>query len=71
MFVAHCARQFGKSYEWCLTSLETAIKKKGARIKYGAPTSVDLNDFIIPKFKEIIPKLPEGVRPKFNKSENN
>lgn len=70
LFVANVARQFGKTYDWCLLCHETGIQKPNARIKYGAPFLRDLEEFIIPTFNAISLKLPKGVVPKRNKSGN-
>src|ERR1039458_7040342 len=63
LFVANCARQFGKSYELCTETLELAIKKPKARIKYGTAFLADLIEFIMPNYETILEDCPSQLRP--------
>ena len=65
LFVGNIARQFGKSY-WAVTlAIETALKKPKARIKYGTAFLTDLEEFILPKFEEVLLDCPDDLRPVF------
>ncbi len=65
LFVGECARQFGKSYERVVASLELAFQKPKAKIKYGTAFHTDLIEFILPTFDAVMADCPEDIRPKF------
>jgi hypothetical protein len=65
LFVGNCSRQWGKSY-WAVTkAIETALQKKGARIKYGTAFLTDLEEFIMPTFMAVLEGCPDSIRPVF------
>jgi hypothetical protein len=65
LFVGECSRQFGKSFEMVVESLELALSKPKARIKYGTAFHTDLLEFIIPTFDAVLSDCPQDLRPKF------
>ncbi len=65
LFVGECSRQFGKSYEQAVLHVETCIRKKNARTKYGTAFLSDLVEFIIPNFNLVIEDCPEDLKPKY------
>lgn len=65
LFVAECARQFGKSYYFVLECIELAFKMPKARVKYATAYHTDLVEFIMPNFVEILKDCPEDIKPKF------
>lgn len=65
LFVANCARQWGKSFLMVTEAISLAIKKPGARIKYGTPFLTDLEEFIQPIFAQVLDDCPQALRPKF------
>jgi hypothetical protein len=65
-FVLEIARRWGKTWLLVCIAVETAIRKPGCRIVYGAPTLKDLQEFIIPTIEAITADAPEGLRWRFN-----
>lgn len=65
LFVGECSRQFGKTYERVVASLEKAFSKPKARIKIGTAFHTDLIEFILPSFDVALDDCPEDLRPKF------
>jgi hypothetical protein len=65
LFVSECSRQFGKTYERVVASLEKALSKPKARIKIGTAFHTDLVEFILPSFDAAMNDCPEDLRPKF------
>lgn len=68
LFVANCARRFGKTY-WIVTEcLRVARSKKRARVKIATAFLTDLEEFIIPAFESVLDDCPDGIRPTFSQS---
>jgi hypothetical protein len=65
-FVLEIARRWGKTWLLCVVAIETAIRRPGCRIVYGAPTLKDLQEFIIPTIEAITADAPPGLRWSFN-----
>jgi len=66
LFVADCARQFGKT-TWCaVKDIEKALKKRRAKIRVGTAFLTDLEQFIIPAFEWVMEDMPNELRPKWN-----
>lgn len=66
LFVADCARQFGKT-TWCaIKDIEKALTKRRAKIRVGTAFLTDLEQFIIPAFEFILEDCPLELRPKWN-----
>lgn len=64
LFVANCSRRIGKTFWDVGVSIETAIKKKNARIKYVAAFLSDLEEYAIPAFRKTLADCPDHLRPK-------
>lgn len=65
LFVGNCSRQWGKSYLMVTEAVGLAIRKPGARIKYGTAFLTDLEEFILPTFEKILEDCPPAIRPKW------
>lgn len=65
LFVGECSRQFGKSYWMCVEATELAMRKPGAKIKYGTAFHTDLVEFILPNFEAIFEDCPDDIKPKY------
>lgn len=64
--VVNCARRLGKTY-WAVTkAIETAIQKDNARIVIASAFQTDVEEFIVPIFKDVLSDCPSEVAPKFN-----
>lgn len=63
LFVGELARQFGKTYWLVKKALETAFKKKRAKIKIGTAFQTDLLEFILPAFDIVMQDCPEDLKP--------
>lgn len=63
LFVGECARQFGKTVLEVVEALETAFKKKKAKIKIGTAFQTDLIEFILPAFDYVLSDCPEDLMP--------
>lgn len=68
LFVGDCSRQLGKSVWAVSKALEKAIKKPGAKIRYGTAFFTDLEDFILPAFEFLLEDCPDDLRPTYNKA---
>lgn len=64
-FVIECSRRLGKTYLLCLMSIEACLKKKGALVRYGAPTHKALEKIIIPVMNKVLEDCPDSLRPEF------
>lgn len=65
LFVANCSRQWGKSFLMVSEAISLAIRKPGARIKYGTAFLTDLAEFILPIFSMVLEDCPPAIRPKY------
>lgn len=65
LFVANCSRQWGKSFLMVSECIALAIRKPGARIKYGTAFLSDLEEFIQPTFHAVLEDCPPAVCPTF------
>jgi hypothetical protein len=63
LFVANCARQFGKSTYFVCRALSKALRKKRARVKYGTAYLSDLTEFVLPCFELILEDCPPAIKP--------
>lgn len=70
-FSALCHRRMGKSFCYLVIALEYAIRFPKSQIRYFAPYKVDLKDYLIPIFLDIIEDWPfgEDTKPYYLKSE--
>lgn len=68
LFVANCARRFGKTF-WIVTEcLRVARAKDRARVKIATAFLTDLEEFIIPAFEAVLEDCPDDIRPKWSES---
>lgn len=65
LFVSECSRQFGKTYDRVVATLEEAFRRPKARIKIGTAFHSDLVEFILPAFDAAMDDCPEDLRPVF------
>lgn len=72
LFVANCARRFGKTYWNCVKAVEKALTCENTlpRIKVAASTRTELREFIIPSFELILQDCPEDIAPRWVSSES-
>src|SRR4051794_26042939 len=66
LFVYECARQFGKTFDRVVASIEEAFKRPKARIKIATAFHTDLVEFILPAFEAAMEDCPQDLRPVFN-----
>lgn len=65
LYVCNCSRQWGKSFLMVTEAISLALKKPGARIKYGTAFLSDLEEFIMPIFEQVLADCPSDIKPKF------
>ncbi|HEX8608469.1 MAG TPA: terminase family protein, partial [Pedobacter sp.] len=65
LFVANCARRFGKTYWIVIEALQVARRVKNARIKIATAFLVDLEEFILPAFEKVLEDCPEDIKPRY------
>jgi len=65
VFGVNCSRRIGKTYLAGVISAEICIKKKNARVRFGAPTGEDLEEIILPIFSEIFSDCPPWLEPEY------
>jgi hypothetical protein len=70
LFVSECARQFGKTFDRVVATLEEAFKRPKARIKVGTAFHTDLVEFILPAYESALEDCPEDIRPQYLKSKS-
>lgn len=68
LFVAICARRFGKTYWVACLCVEVALKTKNGRVKVASAYLKDVEEFIVPAFEMVMEDMPETLRPKWNES---
>jgi hypothetical protein len=68
LFVAICARRFGKTYWVACLCVETALRIPNGRIKVASAFLKDVEEFIVPAFDLVMDDMPDEVRPKWNES---
>lgn len=66
-FCLDVARRWGKTTLAVVLALETALTRKGARITYGAPTSILVREAALPVMNEVLRTCPDELLPTFNK----
>lgn len=70
LFVAECARQFGKSFWLVCKETEVCLQKRHARAKLGTAFHTDLIEFIMPAFDTILQDCPKRYLPRFMKQQS-
>lgn len=68
LFVAICARRFGKTYWVAVICVMAAIRIKNGRIKVASAYLKDVEEFIVPAFNLVMEDMPDEIRPKWNES---
>ncbi len=66
LYVIEACRKLGKSYLFCLTAIETALRNPGARINYACPTGKMATEIVLPIFAEICADAPAECKPEFS-----
>jgi hypothetical protein len=68
LFVANCARRFGKTYWACVKALEKAIRVENAQIWYVSGFLNNLRKFVIPTFEQILADCPLEIAPEWKRT---
>ena len=68
LFVAICARRFGKTYWVAVVCVMVARSIKNGRIKVASAFLKDVEEFIVPAFDLVMDDMPDDLRPKWNES---
>lgn len=68
LFVAICARRFGKTYWVAIICVKAALKIKNGRIKVASAFLKDVEEFIVPAFDLVMEDIPDELRPKWHES---
>lgn len=65
LFIANCARRFGKTFWAACKCIEKALTTPQGRIKIATAFQKDLEEFILPAFELALQDCPEDIAPKF------
>lgn len=68
LFVAICARRFGKTYWVAVVCVMVARSIPKGRIKVASAFLKDVEEFIVPAFENVMEDMPDDLRPKWNES---
>lgn len=68
LFVANCARRFGKTFWVVKEADKVARSKEKARVKIATAFLTDLEEFIYPSFEKFFEDCPEELKPIWNSS---
>lgn len=68
LFVAICARRFGKTYWVAAICIMVARSIKNGRVKVASAFLKDVEEFIVPAFKLIMEDMPQNMAPKWHES---
>lgn len=68
LFVANCARRFGKTFWVATECIRVAQSKEKARVKVATAFLTDLEEFMIPLFEQVMEDMPDHMRPVWNES---
>jgi len=63
LFVANCARRFGKTFWIAVISLKVARSKPLARVKIASAFLKDVEEYIVPTFDIVMESMPDDIRP--------
>lgn len=66
LFVANCARRFGKTYWVACVCVMVARSISNGRIKIASAFLKDVEEFIIPTFDLVMDDMPDELRPVWN-----
>lgn len=65
-FVFEWGRRCGKTFTMCLIAIEVCLRKRGARVVYGALTLTSLDKYVHPAIKKILEDAPPECRPAYS-----
>lgn len=65
LFVANCARRFGKTYWIAVIAIKVALSKDLARVKIASAYLKDVEEYIIPTFDLVLEDCPEELKPQY------
>jgi hypothetical protein len=63
VFVANCARRYGKDRSACVLAIQACLEEPGIQIRYAAPTQKMVRTIVTPHFKQLLEECPEDLRP--------
>lgn len=63
LFVANCARRFGKTFWVATECVRVARSKALARVKVASAFLKDVEEFIVPTFDLVMDSMPEDIKP--------
>lgn len=65
LFVANCARRFGKTYWIAVIAIKVALSKDLARVKIASAYLKDVEEYIVPTFDLVLEDCPEELKPQY------
>jgi hypothetical protein len=65
LFVANCARRFGKTYWIAVIAIKVALSKDLARVKIASAYLKDVEEYIIPTFDLVLEDCPDELKPQY------
>ena len=65
LFVANCARRFGKTYWIAVTAIKVALSKDLARVKIASAYLKDVEEYIVPTFDLVLEDCPDDLKPQY------
>jgi hypothetical protein len=65
-FVLECARRLGKSFLLLIIAIEVCLRKRRARVVYGAQTIKNVAGLLVPIVEAICEDAPADCKPKFD-----
>lgn len=68
LFVAICARRFGKTFWVAVVCVMVARSIKNGRVKVASAFLKDVEEFIVPTFNLVMDDMPDEIRPKWIES---
>lgn len=68
LFVANCARRFGKTYWIAINAIKVARYKPNARVKIASAYLKDVEEYIVPTFASVLDDCPDEMKPIFLES---
>lgn len=69
VYVICCSRRYGKSYLACVMSIEEALKKPGAQVRYAAQTKDAVKKIVRPLMSQILEECPKDLKPVHTRNE--
>lgn len=66
LFVANCARRYGKTFWIVCEAMQVARSITNGRVKIASAFQKDVEEFIIPTFDLVMEDMPDELRPKWN-----